>query len=348
MTDTGLHEMPIVLLELRDELARSRMREAFWISVIVHMLIIFALATSPKWAYGKKGYLLATQAEMMKQQETTYLALPPDIQKLTERPKTNIISDKDRIASSRNPTVNRDELRKILDSARPGPPSRAGRPQPQVPPSPAQEQQQQMTRAQAPPNSAGQQGAERGNSPQMRPSQTATLQNLRPGGGSSSQSPFAAAMSPGSAIQQAARATVGARGVGGGPDGDYGLGTGRQGGSVHSQLDILSDTRGVDFGPYLERILHSVRMNWYNLIPEVARPPLMKRGRVSIEFAILKNGQVAGMRLAGQSGDISLDRAAWGGITASNPFPPLPSEFNGEYLALRFHFYYNPDNNDLH
>jgi TonB family protein len=83
------------------------------------------------------------------------------------------------------------------------------------------------------------------------------------------------------------------------------------------------------------------------LIPEVARAPLMKKGKVSIEFAILKDGSVAGMRLEGSSGDVALDRAAWGGITASNPFPPLPSQFGGQYLALRFHFYYNPDKTDL-
>ena len=34
----------------------------------------------------------------MKQKELTYLELPPDEQKLTKRPDTNIISDKDRIA----------------------------------------------------------------------------------------------------------------------------------------------------------------------------------------------------------------------------------------------------------
>ncbi len=53
------------------------------------------------------------------------------------------------------------------------------------------------------------------------------------------------------------------------------------------------------------------------------------------------------MRLVGQSGDIALDRAAWGGITASNPFPPLPSEFHGNYLALRFHFFYNPAKGEM-
>ncbi|MGA9209426.1 MAG: energy transducer TonB, partial [Terriglobales bacterium] len=86
--------------------------------------------------------------------------------------------------------------------------------------------------------------------------------------------------------------------------------------------------------------------NWYNVIPEAAYPPLRKKGRVAIEFAILKDGSVAGMKLESPSGDVSLDRAAWGGITASNPFPPLPNEFSGQYLLLRFHFYYNPDKFD--
>jgi TonB family protein len=88
-------------------------------------------------------------------------------------------------------------------------------------------------------------------------------------------------------------------------------------------------------------------MNWYNLIPEAARPPLLERGKVSIEFAILPDGKVAGMHIVSPSGDVSLDRAAWGGITASNPFAPLPGEFHGPYLALRFHFYYNPAKGDI-
>ncbi len=49
------------------------------------------------------------------------------------------------------------------------------------------------------------------------------------------------------------------------------------------------------------------------------------------------------MQIVGTSGDVALDRAAYGGITASKPFPPLPTEFGGQYLALRFHFYYNPE-----
>jgi len=76
-------------------------------------------------------------------------------------------------------------------------------------------------------------------------------------------------------------------------------------------------------------------------MPESARVGL-KKGRVSIEFYILKNGRLTGMGLASGSGDVVLDRAAWSGIDASGPFPPLPDEFGGQYLKLRMTFHYNP------
>ena len=102
-------------------------------------------------------------------------------------------------------------------------------------------------------------------------------------------------MTAGSAIEQAARAAAAGRGSYGGSNGDYGLGQGRRATGAIGPLDILSDTMGVDFGPYLARVLHDVKQNWYNLIPESAM--LGKRGKVSIEFAILKDGRVAGMAL---------------------------------------------------
>ncbi|MGA7754677.1 MAG: TonB family protein, partial [Candidatus Sulfotelmatobacter sp.] len=156
-------------------------------------------------------------------------------------------------------------------------------------------------------------------------------------------SKYTEGMSAGSAIQQATQAAAASRAGGGGQQGDFGLGTGAHG-RQQGALDILSDTQGVDFGPYLQRILQDVRENWYHLIPESAE---MKKGKLAIEFAITKDGKVADMRLIASSGDVALDRPAWGSITASNPFPPLPSDFTGPFLALRFRFYYNPDKADL-
>lgn len=40
----------------------------------------------------------------------------------------------------------------------------------------------------------------------------------------------------------------------------------------HGPIDVLSDTKGMDMHPYLDRVLSIVRSNWYNLVPESARP----------------------------------------------------------------------------
>ena len=46
------------------------------------------------------------------------------------------------------------------------------------------------------------------------------------------------------------------------------------------------------------------------------------------------------MRLLGSSGDVALDRAAWGAITGSS-YPPLPNNFHGPYIELQALFLYN-------
>jgi TonB family protein len=105
-------------------------------------------------------------------------------------------------------------------------------------------------------------------------------------------------------------------------------------------VEVLTDTQGVNFGPYLNDVVTTVRKNWYALVPADART---KKGKLAIELAIHKDGSMTNLHLAAASGDLSLDRAAWGAITASNPFPALPSAFTGSYLVLRFRFLYNPD-----
>jgi TonB family protein len=319
--------MPVLLGQLQDDLSRSRLREAFWISVVAHLLIIMAMAFGPKY-WPHRVIAVKSAADLLRERQATFLELPPDEQQVTQRPNSKFLSDKDRIASSRTPRIDRKTLEELRNARRPGPPQPPGAPSQPAAPAIAQATPQQQQ-----PGPSG--------PPRQTPPETAELRTppVDP------KQAFGGAMSPGSAIEQAARAAAGSRGYGG-AGGDYGNSF-PTGGGIKSNMDILSDTMGVDFGPYLARVLHDVRQNWYQLIPEIARAPLMKKGRVAIEFAIMKDGSVAGMRLIGPSGDVSLDRAAWGGITGSNPFPPLPNEFHGQYLALRFRFFYNPDKHDL-
>ena len=107
-------------------------------------------------------------------------------------------------------------------------------------------------------------------------------------------------------------------------------------------LEVLSDTASVDLRQYLRDVARSIRINWRTAIPADAQPPSNKAGCATIEFAIEKDGKLTGMKLVQSSGDATLERAAWAGITASSPFRPLPEQFTGESLGLRFHFLYNP------
>lgn len=106
-----------------------------------------------------------------------------------------------------------------------------------------------------------------------------------------------------------------------------------------SNLQLLSDAKGVDFRPYLIQVLTVVRRNWLAILPESAR--LGQRGRVLIQFAIDRNGAVPKLVIAEGAGVDSLDRAAVAAVSASYPFPPLPAEYKGDEIRLQFAFSYN-------
>ena len=107
-------------------------------------------------------------------------------------------------------------------------------------------------------------------------------------------------------------------------------------------MQILTDTQGVNFDAYLRRVVEIVRQNWYAVMPETVY--LGTQGVVVLQFQISSNGSVPRppwIQQVALSGTASLDQAASAAISASNPFPPLPSEFHGPFIALRFYFYYN-------
>jgi TonB family protein len=321
-------ELHLLLLnaELQDDVSSYRRREAAWISLVVHAVIIVALVLSPKWL-SRKIVVLPLQDK-----NQTFLSLPPDQLKV-KPPKTDVVSDKNRIAQSRTPAPNKETLRKLLDARRPGMPQPAA-----PPPSPVQQAMQE--------HPATTQGAEPV-APQPPPTQTAKLETPAPS--SNNKSPFAIG-SPGSTVSQAIH-SVASNGQPGASSVTFGTG-GEYGGlrpkvDTRGGLEILSDTLGVDFGPYMQRLKVTVQNHWEPLIPESAMPPMMKKGTLVIEFAITKDGKVMGMKLIQSSGDVALDRAAWGAITGAIPLNNLPTAFAGEYLLIRARFYYNPDKNDF-
>lgn len=123
-----------------------------------------------------------------------------------------------------------------------------------------------------------------------------------------------------------------------GAGGNYGNAPSGRHSGINTGVEILSDTQGVNFEPYIKRLLRILYNNWIPLIPEETLPPLNKEGQTLIRFTINPDGSVAAMHLDDSTHDTAINHAAWGAITSSDPLPPLPKEFKGSNLELRIDF----------
>jgi len=118
-----------------------------------------------------------------------------------------------------------------------------------------------------------------------------------------------------------------------------GTARGDNNGTYSTDTQILSpNPKGIDFGPYLNQLLTRLRQNWYTSMPEMAR--LGQRGRVDIVFSVTRTGVVKDLQVVAHSGHDPLDKGALAAIQLSNPFQPLPAEYETD-LRLRIAFLYN-------
>ena len=312
------HELIHLLDALDDDRARSRFRESIYISVIVYLALGWFLFYGPQVLFHQPRLVNPSDVMRARQKELTYLDLPPDVAKQLAHPPTDKIAEKPHTAQTVKPQIDRKTLEALRRSApRPAPTPLPPTPQPQP----------QATQRPAPtPNPL----------PQQRPlpqaPQTAMVDAPRP----QPHVNFGGPQTAGDAIRQAAQNSR-AGGSGGSADYDH---AGSHGG-LNTGVDVLSDTEGVDFGPYITKILREIKQTWLPLIPEEARPPLNKQGVTQIRFSILPDGSIGGMTLEGSTHDDALNRAAWGGIRGVGQYPPLPSQFKGPNLELRIHFLVN-------
>src|SRR5271166_3218738 len=120
---------PHILIQLQDDIERSQVREAYWISVVVHMALVIFLVMSPKVFPGIKGVVLLSPADIMRNQQLTYLDLPPDAQKAPKAsPEAKVLSDKNRIAESRHPSLDKKTLEELKRAGPPAPAAEPGQP----------------------------------------------------------------------------------------------------------------------------------------------------------------------------------------------------------------------------
>jgi TonB family protein len=109
---------------------------------------------------------------------------------------------------------------------------------------------------------------------------------------------------------------------------------------MQASVNILSDTLGFDFTPYLRQIMEPVRQN---LAANAAKGLIVGQRSLSVEFAILKDGKMAGLKVSSSSGDAALDRTTEDGVAALSPLPALPREFKGQSVWLHLGISYSPE-----
>ncbi len=305
--DYDTHELLEVISQLEDERRWARLREGVLWAILIHIAVLFALFVIPKYVLKMRPVVETAQDN----KEFTYLDTPFVPQAKPVKPLTH------------EPMIDRKTLEELKrQSEAPAAPAPPPPPQEQAPP----EQKPQPAQPIPPnPQSQSQVEAPRPAAVPARPNFNELAHNNENLADQLQRDMRDSARSHGEAGQVP---------MGGGLPMHPGAGTGG--------VQILSDTQGVDFSAWLAAWYYETKRTWDPLIPEEVNPPISKQGQVMIRFKVLPNGRLmdGSVVLEGRSGDVALDRAAWGALTGSS-YPPLPRDFHGPYIELRAWFLYN-------
>jgi outer membrane biosynthesis protein TonB len=307
------HELIHLLDSIEDERARGRFRESIYISLFIWIAIAWVVLYGPKYLWHAPK--LVTPFDVLKERELTQLNLPQ-----LHAPPPSVPRAQPKID---NRTL--EHLRSMAKAAPPPPPTPTEAPK--VAPTPAPSIANATPPAPAP-------ALPLPNAPQPAPRRTPPVVSEAPTPQPSAKPNFNTSNNPADALNDEMHNVRPGGGYGSrGSSSPLSLGPGG--------VEVLSDTQGVNFDPYLRRLIADIYRNWLPLIPEEAKPPLSKQGETLVRFRILPDGRIGGMWLDGSTHDDAINKSAWGSITSEGQFQPLPSQFHGPNLELRIHYYVN-------
>jgi TonB family protein len=331
--DAELH----LLTQWGDPDAPARRKKAVVGTVLVHVVVIAGLMAVPP-----------NLVEPEKPRPEAHVTILEPLTQLTQKaPNKTTISEEFRPPAPRVPVSAPPAPKPKAEAPRqavipPAPPPRAGNPTPALPDPPKLENTKEPPKADLPPIA------------QVAPPPPPQIQSVeKPKLTFDPVEPPKPATAPGQgrmaipstsvndAIRDVARSggSAGAIGDPGAAGSGYGSITQSPGpGTPLASVELKGDTQGVDFKPYLIQLIQTVKRNWMAVMPESVK--LGRRGKVVLQFSIANDGHVVKLVYAQNSGSDALDKAAVAGISASNPFPPLPREFKGDRIVLQLNFVY--------
>lgn len=128
------------------------------------------------------------------------------------------------------------------------------------------------------------------------------------------------------------------------PDNAIPFGVGGKPSLTYAQFAISAGAGGLSFGEgdfgeryswYVAAVRSRISSNW--LLSQIS-PSIVSAPRLYLEFDIFRDGTVTNIEITQSSGMPEVDRSALRAVLASNPLGPLPNDYAGSKVSVKFYF----------
>jgi protein TonB len=92
---------------------------------------------------------------------------------------------------------------------------------------------------------------------------------------------------------------------------------------------------GQRYAYYVAAMRARISANW---LLSMVSPGIVSAPRVYLTFQIARDGTINDVQITQSSGIPEVDRSALRAVLASNPLPPLPSDYSGGSVGVQFYF----------
>lgn len=113
---------------------------------------------------------------------------------------------------------------------------------------------------------------------------------------------------------------------------------------AYSQFSNTAGEGGLNFGEaafgdrytwYVTAVRNRISANW---LLTMISPSILSAPRVYLAFDVLRDGTITNVQVVQSSGVAEVDRSALRAVLASNPLAPLPPDYAGSRVSVKFYF----------